>query len=153
MSRIQSLGIDNCNLPVILADYEKELKGFYDKINLDGANLEKANRENPSWLHYYDSRRVELSTIVDFLSMKVKEARGKLYKSYTENNMVTLNDRAKDKYIDAEPAYIIPYQVLLEAKEVYDQYVSVVESLRARGYALNNITRIRVSSLEDAEIN
>lgn len=152
MSRILDLGKDNCKLPDLLEEYEKALIGIDDIIELKGKNLETANRENPAWLHYYDNKRIELATLVDFLNMQVKGSRGKLYKSYTENHMVDLGERAKDKYIDTEPAYMTKFEVLLEVKEVYEKYNAAVEALKSRGYILNNITRIRVASMEDAEI-
>jgi hypothetical protein len=41
------------------------------------------------------------------------------------------------------------YQVLLTVEELQKKYTSVVEAFQARGYALRNITSIRVASMED----
>ena len=44
------------------------------------------------------------------------------------------------------------FQLYLEVKDLHDRYAGVVDGFRSRGFALNNITKIRVSSLEDAVI-
>jgi len=152
LSRIIDLGPENNKLPDLIAEYDAALIGIEDIIALKGKNLEEANRENPAWLHYYDNKRVELKILVDHLNAQVKKVRGKLYKSYTENHRNELNDRAKDRYIDTEPAYLAAYGVLLEVQEIYEKYNTAVEAIKSRGYILNNITKIRVASIEDAEI-
>lgn len=152
MSKILDLGNNYDKLPDVMEAYERALDGVEDLINIKGKNLEVANRENPSWLHYYDNKRNELATLVDYFTAQVKRVRGKLYKSFTENHMVDLNDRAKDRYIDAEPAYLSMHEVLLEVREMYAKYNTVVETFKSRGYILNNITKGRVASIEDSEI-
>lgn len=152
MSRIEDLGIKLEKLPDVLAEYDAELEKAEERIDIKGKNLEKANREQPAWLHYYDQRRIELKTLNNYFEMKVKKVRGKLYRSYTEKSMIELTDRAKDKYIDNEVAYLDMYEVYLEINEMYEKYCAVVTAFQQRGYSLNNITKVRVASLEDAEI-
>ena len=84
--------------------------------------------------------------------MQTNKVRGKLFRDYTENYSRVLADRAIDKYIDKEDAYLAAYGLYLEVKEIHDQYVRVVEAFRSRGFALNNITKIRVAAMEDATI-
>ena len=91
----------------------------------------------------------ELKTLVDFVDNQVQRTRGRLFRNFTENFQRDLSDRAKDKYIDGEQAFLDIYEIYLEVKEVYDQYASVVEALKFRGYALNNITKIRVANMEN----
>lgn len=152
MSVIEDLGKNNINLPTILANYETALKGFEDKLEIKGKNLEHANSEQPGWQSYYDQRRIELYTLVKYYDGQINRVRGKLFKSYTETYSRELTDRAKDKYIDHEKSYLQMLEIYLEVKEVHDQYNSVVEAFKSRGYALNNITKIRVAALEDAII-
>lgn len=152
MSRILDLGKDNEKLLTILVEYDQALEGVEDLISIKGKNLEVANRENAAWAQYYDNKRAELKTLVDHFGLEIKRIRGKLYKSYTENHMVDLNDRAKDRYIDTEPAYLTIAGLALEVQELYDKYVVVVDAFKTRGYALNNITKARVASIEDVEI-
>lgn len=157
MSKIQDLGNLKStdlkerfkNLPDILATYDGELKNSEQDLTMKGKSLENANKENPSLYVYYDQRRLELKTLVDFMDNQVQRSRGRLFKTFTENNNRELSDRAKDKYIDGEQAYLDIYEIYLEVKDLYQQYESVVEAFKLRGYALKNITEIRVASLEN----
>lgn len=149
MTRIADLGEDAKKLADVLAEYEAGLEGIEEIIKIEGKNLEHANRENPAWQLYYDQRRVELVTIVKYLEARVNAARGKLWKQYTESFSRDLSDRAKDKYIDNEPLFLTWNELYLEAKELYDKYQGVVDTLQARAYSLNNITKLRVASLEN----
>lgn len=157
MSRLSDLGDKKSielkerfkNLPKILAEYEAELNNAEQDLEIKGKTLERANRENPSLYSYYDQRRMELKTLVDYMDNQVQRSRGRLFKTFTENNNRELSDRAKDKYIDGEPAYLDMYEIYLEVKDLYQQYDSVVEAFKLRGYALKNITQIRVSQLEN----
>lgn len=157
MSKIMELGDKKAtdlkerfkNLPTILAAYEDELEHAEQDLVIKGKSLEVANRENPSLYSYYDQRRMELKTLVDYMDNQVQRTRGRLFKTFTENFNRDLSDRAKDKYIDGEQAYLDIYEIYLEVKEIYNQYESIVEALKLRGYALKNITEIRVHNLEN----
>ena len=71
---------------------------------------------------------------------------------FTETYNRELSDRQKEKYIDNEEQYLSQYEIYLEIKDVYEQYEAVCNAFQSRGYALNNITKIRVASLEDVII-
>ncbi len=135
-----------------MEEYEHALRGVDDIIEVKGKNLEKANREQPAWLHYYDQKRVELRTLDKYFEGRIKRVRGKLFRTITEKNQRELSDRAKDKYIDTEEAYLNMFEVYLEINEMYEKYCSVCNTFNQRGFTLNNITKARVASLEDAEI-
>jgi len=152
LSRIPDIGVKLENLPRVLDEYEKALDGVEDIIQIKGKTLEHANRENPTWQLYYDQKRIELHSIAKFIEGQISRVRGKLFRSYTESHQRELSDRAKDKYIDNEEAYLNIYELYLEVKEIYDKYQAVCDAFQSRGYALNNITKIRVASLEDAMI-
>lgn len=152
MSRIPELGEGYSNLPSIIAEYEDLLSGVEEKISIKGKSIEHANRENPTWQLYYDQKRIELHTLVRYLESQMSRVRGKLFRSYTEAHQRELSDRAKDKYIDNEDAFLAINELYLEIKEVYDKYQAVCDAYKSRGYALNNITKVRVASLEDAMI-
>lgn len=152
MSRIPDLGKANVNLPNILAEYEADIGGAKALIEIKGKTLERANMENPSWLYYYDQKRIELNTLMKFFENEVTRVRGKLFKNYKENHSIELSEREIQRYIDSEQAYLSMFEMFLEVKELYDQYQSIVDAFKARAYALNNMTKIRVASLEDAEM-
>jgi hypothetical protein len=149
---LQQLEKDYSNLSDLLAVYEDALTDVEKNLRIKGKTLQEANVENPTWQSYYDERRVELHTLVKYFDAQVQKTRGKLFKGYTENYSYDISDRAKDKYIDHETAYLNVYELFLEIKELYEKYESVVDAFRSRGFALNNITKLRVASLEDSTI-
>jgi hypothetical protein len=140
------------NIPKIVEVYEGYLGNFKDNLAIKGKRLELANFEQASWLSYYDERRVELHAIVRYMEMYVDKVRGKLWKDYNENYSRELSPKDKEQYINHEKAYLSSNELFLEIRELYEKFESVVDSFKARGYALNNIVRLRVSSLEDTII-
>lgn len=137
------------NILKIIPAYEQDLEGYQDNLRLKGKNIIVANNEQPSWLVYYDSRRAELKTALEYMELYVQKIRGKLWKEYTENYARDLQSKDKEQYINNEKAFLDAYELYLELKELHDRYVSVVEGFKNRGYALNNITRIITSEMGD----
>lgn len=152
MSLIADLGKNNENLPDILDRYESALGDVEENLAIKGKKLEHANREHPAWQSYYDERRIELHTLYKYFELQIGRVRGKLYKDYTENYSRELDTRSKDKYIDHEKDFLKASDLYLEVKDLHDRYAAVVDAFRSRGFALNNITKIRVAALEDAVI-
>jgi hypothetical protein len=162
MSKIAELGDNKAtdikekykNLGTILGDYANDLSEAEQNLKIEGKSLEKANRENASWKYYYKQRLVELGTLTKFFEREVDKVRGKLFKSLSfPNNNVDLSDRAKDKYIDTEQAYLDINEIYLEVKEIRDNYEAIVDAFTDRGYALKNITAVRIAQLEDVLLN
>lgn len=162
MSKIADLGDNKStdikerykNLGTILGDYLNDLSDAESHLKIEGKSLEKANRENPSYQFYYQQRFVELNTLVKYFEREIDRVRGKLFRAYSPPNFnIDLTDRAKDKYIDNEQAFLDTQEIYLEVKEVRDHYDALVEAFRTRGYALNNMTKLRVANLEDVLIN
>ena len=152
MSLIADLGKDAVNLPNILDEYETALEGYEKNLVIKGKKLEHANSEHPGWQSYYDERRIELHTLVKYFEVQISRVRGTLFKSYTETYSRELDGRSKDRYIDHESEYLKINEIYLEVKDLHDRYAAVVDAFRSRGFALNNITKIRVAALEDAVI-
>jgi len=142
------LGENYKNLSQMLTPFIEQLENKEADLGIKGKTIEFANREQSQHLSYYDERRVELSTLVKFFESELARVRSKLLKGL-ENYGRDLSDRMKDKYIDDDEAYLNVYEKYLAVREIYELYVSAVESFKARGYALNNITKIRVAALED----
>ena len=149
MSRIPDLGTKFAKLPSVLAEYDSALDDVEELIRIKGKKLEGANMENPTWQSYYDQKRIELKTLTDYMDMEVARVRGKLFRSYKEGHSRELNERETNQYVNNEEAYLNMYQLYLEVKEMLEKYKAVVDAFTTRGYALNNITKIRVASLED----
>ncbi len=137
------------NIPKVVEIYEGYLQNFSDNLAIKGKRLELANYEQASWLSYYDERKVELRSIVRYMEAHVERVRGKLWKDYTENYSRELSPKDKEQYINHEKSYLSANELFLEVRELYEKFESAVESFKARGYALNNIVKIRVADLGD----
>ncbi len=150
MSKVTEISGDLAKLPKVLGEYDKALEDVEDLIRIKGKKLEFANMENPAQQSYYDQKRIELKTLTDFMEMEVQRVRGKLFRKYKESHSRELGEREINQYINNEAAYLTKYQMYLEVKEMYQKYQAVVDAFTTRGYALNNITKARVASIEDA---
>lgn len=137
------------NLPEILEAYEKRMHGWEDNVKIDGKNIEAANIEQASWLAYYDQVKVELRTLVNFLEMKEKEMRGKLTRQVIDHSSMDINERTRERMIDAEPEYIRIHSNYILADEVYRTADMITNQFLQRAYALNNLVKIRVASIQD----
>jgi hypothetical protein len=142
------LGEHYVNLPKMLKPYIIALANKDDDLGIKGKTIEHANREQPQHLSYYDERCVELNTYVKFFDSEIARVRATLIKGM-ESYPRDLSDRMKEKYVDQEDAYLKVYEQYLAVKEIHGQFASIVDAFRARGFALNNITKIRVAALED----
>lgn len=148
MSIKEQVGKDYVNLSKVLEPYLKDLENYEHHLEIKGKTIELANREQPQHMAYYDERRVELHTLVKFFDSEINRVRATLLQGM-EQYPRDVSERMKEKYVAQEEAYLKVYEKYLAANEVYELYVSIVEAFKARGYALNNITKIRVAALED----
>ncbi len=151
MSIRKDLGDGYKNLGKILEPYMVALDDKEENLAIKGKLLEHANREQASWISYYDERRIELSTYVKFFEMEIARVRSEVLKGM-ESYPRELSDRSKEKYIDSNEKYLEVYEKYIAVKELYGLYESTVESFKQRGFALRNITNLRVASLEDVVI-
>ena len=152
MSIITDIGGKLSRVPEVLLQYERELAQAKDILDMEGKLLETLNRENPSWLYYFDEKKSELKGLLNFVKGDVERVRAKLYKGILSNNDYTLNDRAINNLINCEDAYIAVHQIQIEVEEMYDKYSAIVRAFESRGYALKHITELRVASLEGVEL-
>jgi FMN phosphatase YigB (HAD superfamily) len=103
-------------------------------------------------MHYYDERRIRLHSLVKFFKLERDRVRSDLYRKYNENYSRTLTVQLLSKYVDGEDDYIFVNKLLLEVEEVYEEYVSVVDTFKQRHYELTNMTKLRIANLEFSEI-
>lgn len=151
MSIIFEIKSDLSNLIDILDRYETAIEDLDEELKLKGKPLSAANSENPSLLAYYDERRNELKTLVQFMEMRCEKIKGERWMKYMEMPR-ELSARDKDVYIKAEPEYLKCYQLFLCVQEMYGQYNVAVDAFIARGFSLRNITNARVAQVDSGLI-
>lgn len=152
MSVIFEIKPDLSNLIDFLDRYDMAIKDLEEELKLKGKQLAAANSENPSMLAYYDERKTELKSLVQFMEMRVDKIRGELWRKYTESHSRDLGPKDKEMYIKSEPEYLKSYQLLICVQEMYSRYNVAVDAFIARGFSLRNITNARVAQVDSGLI-
>jgi len=135
-------------LEIYEADYQESIK----EQNIKGKALGEACSKNHVWLGYYSERLAELKHALAHMEMRVEEIRGKLYQGFKKSSNVALSTTEISTYVKSDPDFINVYVRMLEVKEMVDKYTAAVDTFKHIGYALNNLTKLRVSQLEDQEL-
>lgn len=149
MSLIDRLGEGCKNLPSIIDEYEEHLVSSPNRLAISGKTLQQANVEQATWMSFYDQKRVELYVLKKYMEREVDRVRGKLWVQYTETHSRDLNYRDKDNYINQEKAFLTKNELSMTVTEVHDKYAALVDAFRTRGFALNNIVKLRTSAIEN----
>lgn len=152
MSRIPDIGKNFERLPAVLAEYDEHIEEAHGILAVKGKSIESALKEQTSWVLFYDERRRELNTLVKYIAARVASTRGDLTRQYTENYSRDLAERVKERYIDNEDDYLKMYEIQLEVQEMLEKYEAIVDAFRVRGFALRDITTLRVHSIQDGTL-
>lgn len=149
MSIIFDYNNNNENLIKIIIKYNDELAEAEKNLKIEGKTLQQANMEQATWQFYYDERKNDLYTLTKYLEQEVDRVKGKLWRKYTEVHSRELTYKDKEQYINSDKEFLDQRQLYLQVEELYKKYVAVVDAFSARGYALRNITNLRVAALEN----
>lgn len=141
--------VDPRKLKRVLDSYDEDIHKAEDDLTTKGKNLEKLNRENASFQHYYESARVELSSLAKSIERLIDRRKSILFQHYTENLHRDLSDKAKERYMEQDQEYLALYDAYLRVRERHDILASVVEAFKSRGFQLRNITELRIAQLHD----
>lgn len=153
MAIIDDLSEDLSNLDTIIATYTSVLnRELKQDVELKNKTIQLCNQEQPSLYSYYDQLRVEIEILNDFLEIKVKEAKMKAIRTILDKSDKTYSVSMLERMADDHPAYMQTQRKALKTKELYMKARSAVASFEQRGYALNNITKIRVAAIQDTVI-
>lgn len=147
-----SIGFDISYIPRIVDEYERHIEEAEDRLRLKGKNLELANKEQPTWLVFYDQKKAEIEHVLKRMTILVESTRGKIYRQYKENFSRDLGEREINKYIDCDQEYLKVAELRLIIDELHEKLKAVRDAFVQRGYSLKNITDIRINQLESAEL-
>ena len=152
MSIIARLGKNYVNLFDIIEQYEDELAKYPDNLTIKGKTLEFALKEQATWCAYYGERKTELKTLVNHFDIQINKVKGTLYAQYNENYNPRLVHTAINSYVDKEEAVINLREMQAEVKELLDKYDNVLDAFNRRGFALRDITAIRIASMNEVSL-
>lgn len=136
-------------LPDILKAYQDEYDDCIDHQKLEGRTLGQISTENSAYGSYYAERASELKHLYDYMDMRKDEVIGKLYQGFKKGSNVALGEREILHYIKSDPEFIRVNIATLEVKELLDKFQAAVQTFKNIGYAMNNLTALRVAGLED----
>lgn len=134
---------------MILSEFDVLAAEAVADIALNESTLNAANFVNASKHLYYDEKKAVLHALLKSQELAVKVARSRLYVSYTQTHNRDLTEQGKEKYIDGETAFISAQERMLEVKEMYERYVAICNAFQARGYAINNLTKLAIAGITD----
>ena len=144
-----NLGKNYEKLPAILDAYQVDYEECISNQNIAGKTLGQVCTENSSWGSYYAERASELKHLHEYMEMRLSETTGKLYQGFKKGSNIALGEREILHYIKSDPIYIKSHIAMLEVREMLDKFNAAVQTFKNIGYAMNNLTALKVAGLED----
>jgi hypothetical protein len=137
------------NINEYVAEYKSYLSQASEIIELKDKPLGQANRENVSWLVFYDERLKNLKTILNYITMDMEKLYGMFYAEFKEGYKLELKQTEISFYINNKPAYLNFKALHIEINDLYEKYKTIVTALEHRGYLLNNLTKIYIADIQN----
>lgn len=151
--RISDLKLNPTDLLTLVEKYEAALERIVEDVKIKGKTLEVANREQGDLTLEYATLHSECSTVTKYFESILNSTRSEIFKKYQKTSDKLLTDRAIEKYTDSETQYLDQYHLYLELVAIRDKLGAAVEALKSRGFALRNITEVRVNGLQHSAIS
>ena len=126
-------------------EYEKGQK----RLKVAGEIMREA-AEQPGLVGRFDQLRAELRALKSIHERKLRKQKGELWRHYLENYNRSLASKDIDQYIMSDKRYQNAENVVAEIEIVYDKMTGLVENLRAKGWSISYIVKLRSTGLEDA---
>ena len=135
------------NLPDILIKHMDIIDLAPERLSLRGKSLEDALKDQGAWPIVYASTKAELDAVCKYIDSEISRVRSVLVRQYVEEYSREISDRVREKYIDGDGEYLKYYHLYLEVKELYEKASAATDAFTTRGFALRDITLIRVNQL------
>lgn len=130
--------------------YDRAVVESESAVTIVGKTLEQANKEQPDLLVRYARLHVEAKSIVRLMDSIADKLRVTLHKQISSTSDRSLTERTIDKFVDGEQEMLDHNAATLEIKMLEEKLGAIVESIKMRGFALNNITKARVEGVHMA---
>lgn len=125
--------IDEVLLPCM--DWQKEM-------SIKNRLLYSAVEEQSDLLAKYEKARLQIKTLLDYVSFVLKKERSKSFRVITNTSKIAHSDRAKEKLVDSDDKIIALEEKQILCQQAYDALDSVAYQLKNRGYNLNNLVKL-----------
>lgn len=134
----------------LLPKYEEKIASAEPIFKLEGRRLEEIMRTLPHYQSSYDASYQELKALEEWLNIIREKKIGKLWKKYNEGYARALAARDIQAYINSEKEIVELNQIIVEIVLLKNHLLSIVEALKQMGWMVGNITKLRISEMEDA---
>lgn len=139
-------------LPDMIEHYGAEALVAREETRIRGS-LEKNAQDLPGCVAYRFDQLQEIEAVLKHLNVKYDKMRSDHYRKYLERYNRELSDRSIEKYIDGEEDIVDMSMLINEVALVRNKYLAVIKGLEAKSFSINNITRLRVSGMDDAKLD
>ena len=131
--------------------YESQLEEARVECGLVG-NIEKNATRIPGIVEHRFNQLQEIEAILEFLNIQLRKVRSKFYKRYLENYQRALTSNDVKNYIDGEQEVVDMANVVNEFALLRNKYLGLMKAIDAKQFQINNILKLRVAGLDDAEL-
>lgn len=136
------------SIRVTLEHFEAELKDSATIISVSKKKLEDSIVEQPAWFAYYDGLRVDLYYINKTIDLYLKKRRSEIIADIDKHHPKILTEKAKDQFVYNNNEFFELAVAQLEVEELLSKYESTIDAFKQRGFALNNIVKLRTAAME-----
>ena len=142
---------DISRIPDAIQHYESELIDARLEVKIKGS-IERAAAQMPGIIEQRFCQLQELEAILNYLNIELRKLRSSFFKKYLENYQRALSSRDVEKYVDGESA-VVDYELLInEFALLRNKWLGILKSLDSKGFSINNIIKLRVAGMDDANL-
>lgn len=138
-------------LPLFFDRWEKEIADAAPIFKLEGERLEKVARDIPHHQVFYAQRAQEARALVKWLEIIKAQKEARHIKNYN-NSPRALAAREQAAYIQGEKDVVEMNQLIVNTALLQQHFEEIVEAIKQSGWMVGNITKLRVSEMQDAVI-
>lgn len=140
------------NIPAMIDHYDLQLTNCAIEVKIRGS-LEINLARLPGQVEARFAELQEIEAILNYLNIELRKLRRIYFQKYTENYNKALTSRDVDKYVDGEQA-VCDFEMLInEVALLRNRYLAVHKAFEAKGFVMNNITKLRCAGLENISVN
>ena len=142
---------DISKIPACIEYYEDQLEEARVECGLTG-NIEKNAKDVPGIVEHRFNQLQEIEAILEFLNIQLRKIRSKHYKKFIENYQRALTSNDVKNYIDGEDDVINMANLVNEFALLRNKFLGLLKAIDAKQFQINNIVKLRVAGLDDAEL-
>lgn len=134
----------------LIPRYEQKVKDAEPIFKIEGKRLEEVMRTLPHYQSSYDQSYQDMKALEEWLNNLKEKMNARHWKKYNEHYSRTLSTRDIQSYIAGEKDIVEINQVIIEVSLIKNNLFAIVESLKQMGWMVGNITKLRISEMQDA---